>query len=84
MALALKHATKLQLIARFRERFAEATRLDVWRMAALIRNLIDEGEVTALQVRTAFGLTVGQFAALSARIDGHRTKYYELKNATGE
>lgn len=84
MALDLQHATKAQLVARFRERFANATRLDVWRMAAFIRNLIDEGEVTALQVRTAFGLTVGQFAALSARIDGHRTNYYALKDAVGE
>lgn len=84
MALTLNYATKQQLVARFRERFAGATRLDVWRMAALIRNLIDEGEVTVLQVRTAFGLTVAQFSALAARIDGHRTKYYELKNAVGE
>lgn len=84
MALNLRHATKLQLVARFRERFRDATRLDVWRMAALIRNLIDEGEVTALQVRTAFGLSAAQMSALSARIDGYRTKYYELKDAAGE
>lgn len=84
MALVLNHATKAQLADRFRARFRDATRLEVWRMASFIRKLIDDGDVTVLQVRTAFGLNSTQFNALASKFDAYRTKYYELKAAAGE
>lgn len=80
----LSHATKAQFAARFRERFRNAERLDVWRLAALIKMLFNEGDITVAQVRTAFELTTNQMNELASRIDAYTTKYYELKNAQGE
>ena len=82
--MTLNHATWAQLAARFRERFRDAEKLEVWRLAAFIKLLINEGYVTVTQVRNAFELTPEQFNALASRFDGYVTKYYELKNAAGE
>jgi len=80
----LQHATKAQLVARFRERFQSATQYEVWRLAAFVKSLLTSEEVTLTQLRTAFTLTTTQFNALVSRIDNYNTKYYELKSTVGE
>lgn len=82
--LTLNHATKTQLVARFRERFANATQHEVWRLAAFVKSLLNSEDITLLQLRNAFGLNATQFNALASRIDGYATQYYQLKNAVGE
>jgi hypothetical protein len=82
--MTLKHATWTQFAARFRARFRDAEQVEVWRLAALVKMLLNEGYVTVAQLRAAFDLTAAEMNALSSRIDGYVTKYYELKNARGE
>lgn len=41
MAITLNHATKTQLVNRFRNRFAESTQHEVWRLAAFIKSLLN-------------------------------------------
>jgi len=80
----LSHATWVQFAARFRERFRGAEKLEVWRLAALIKMLLNEGYITVAQIRNAFNLTANQMNELASRIDAYTTKYYEMKNAQGE
>lgn len=82
--LNLQHATKAQLLQRFRNRFAGVTQLEVWRLAAFVKALINAGDVTVAELRAAFNLTVNQMNALAAKLDGYATRYYELKSAAGE
>jgi hypothetical protein len=82
--MTLSHATWAQFAARFRARFRDAEQVEVWRLAALVKMLLNEGHLTVAQLRAAFELTASEMNALASRIDGYVTKYYELKNARGE
>lgn len=80
----LQHATKTQLLERFRGRFATTTQHEVWRLAAFVKSLINAGDVTVAELRAAFNLNVNQINVLAAKLDGYATRYYELKSAAGE
>lgn len=84
MALTLHHATPAQLVQRLRERFKAATREEVWRLAALLKARYDAGDFTALQLRTAFGMTVTQFNAFVTRVNAWAAKWNDLKASQGE
>lgn len=84
MALNLKHATKTQLVQRLRERFKAASREEVWRMAAMLKSHYDAGDFTAAQLRTAFGMTAGQFSTFADKLLVWANKWADLKAANGE
>jgi len=84
MALNLRHATKAQLVQRLRERFKSASREEVWRIAAMLKAHYDAGDFTALQLRTAFGMTAGQFSVFADKLLTWAGKWAELKSAEGE
>jgi hypothetical protein len=84
MALVLRHATKTQLIARLRERYQAAEREEVWRLAAFLLAQYQAGDFTALQLRTAFGMTAAQFTAFADRVQVLAAKWADLKASTGE
>jgi len=84
MALVLKHATKAQLVERLRERFRNAEREEVWRLAAKIKGWYDAGDVTALQLRNAFGMTAGEFSTFAGKLTTWAEKWAELQAAKGE
>jgi len=84
MALNLKHATKAQLVQRLRERFKDASREEVWRMAAMLKSHYDAGDFTAAQLRSAFGMTAGQFSAFADKLLAWAKQWADLKAAEGE
>ncbi len=84
MALNLHHATKAQLVQRLRERFKNASREDVWRMAAMLKSHYDAGDFTAAQLRSAFGMTAGQFSVFADKLLVWANKWADLKAAEGE
>ena len=84
MALNLQHQTPAQFAARLRQRFLNSTQVDTWRIATWMLNRIEAGDITELQARTAFGLTLVQWAALKTKLTTMRVNYLALQSAGGE
>ena len=84
MALTLRHQTKAQFAARLRERYRNASREEAARIATWVLNSIEAGDFTDLQVRTAFGLTSGQWTTLKAKLTTLRTNWLAVLAAAGE
>lgn len=84
MALNLNHQTKAQFAARLRARYKSADKAEACRLAAWILDRIDAGDFTELQVRTAFGLTAGQWTTLKAKLTTQRTHHNAVQAAVGE
>lgn len=84
MALNLRFQTAAQFAARLRERYRSASREEAARIATWILNRIDAGDITDVQVRNAFGLTVTQYNALKTRMGNLRTAYQAMQAAAGE
>lgn len=80
----LKHQTGTQFAARFRARYKDASRVECAKLAKWILDRIDAGNFTELAVRTAFGLTAGQWTTLKAKLTTMRTNYNAVLAATGE
>lgn len=84
MALVLRHQTAAEFVARFRARFRTAQREECMRMAWWLIERINAGDVTDLQVRNAFGLTVTQYNNLKTRLTNMHTAWTAVRNAAGE
>ena len=84
MALNLKYQTAAQFAARLRERYRYASREEAARIATWILNKIDAGDLTDVQVRNAFGLTLTQYNAMKTRMSNLRTAYQSVQSAVGE
>jgi hypothetical protein len=72
------------LIARMRELFRNNERERLCEIARWILNRINAGDLTDTQVRTAFGLTAGQYNALKNRITALATALDTVRGARGE
>ena len=84
MALVLRHQTKAQFAARLRERYRNASREQAAHIATWMLNSIEAGDITDLQVRTAFNLTSGQWTTLKAKMTTLRTNWLAVRAAAGE
>lgn len=84
MALTLNHQTAAQFAARLRERYRNADKLEVGRLAKWILDHLDAGDFTDTQIRNAFGLTAGQWTTLKSKMTTARTNYNALIALTGE
>lgn len=84
MALILVHQTPAQLAARLRVRYKAAVGDDCARIATWLLGHIEAGDFTDAQVRTAFGLTAGQWTTLKAKMTSLRTAWQATIAAVGE
>ena len=84
MALDLKHQTPAQFVARFRAAYRNANKDKAARMAAWLYDSVQAGDITAAQIRTAFGFTAAQFTAFQTRILALRDHYNAIQQAAGE
>ena len=83
--LGLQHQTAAAFAARLRERYRSAEREELVRFAWWIIEQIVAGNVTDAQVRTAFGLTAGQYSTLkSARLQPAHDAWAAVLAAKGE
>lgn len=80
----LQHQTPAQFAARLRARYSRANREQAGRIALKIADWIDAGDLTDLQVRSSFGLTVAQWAVLKARMQALRGHQQAIDAARGE
>jgi hypothetical protein len=80
----LVHQTAVQLAARFREAYRNASDIRQAKMATWILARIAAGTFTDTQVRNAFGLTTTQYNAMKARMTTLRDQYAAVMAARGE
>lgn len=80
----LVHQTALQLAAKFREAYREASDIRQAKLAAWILARIDAGTFTDTQVRNAFGLTQTQYSNMKTRMTTLRDQYAAVMAARGE
>jgi len=73
-----------QLLARLRELYRDGKAEQVARVATWLMNRLDAGDVTDLQLRTAFGLTVTQWNTLKAKMQALRADWQAVEQAAGE
>lgn len=84
MALNLQHQTAAQFVARFRAAYRNANKDKAARMAAWLYDRVQAGDITAAQIRTAFGFTAAQFTAFQSRILALRDHHVAIQQAAGE
>lgn len=84
MAINLQHQTPTQLAAKIRERFRNSRGQDAWKIATRLMDWLDAGDITDIQMRNTFGLTVVQWNELKVRLTNMRTRYLELQSTAGE
>lgn len=84
MALRLRYQTAAQFAARLRERYRTASREEAARIATWLLDRIDAGDLTDVQVRSAFELTTQQYTALKTRMTALRDAYRAVQAAAGE
>jgi len=80
----LEYATKSDFAPVMREAYRSSTKVGCGYLANWIINRITEGWVTEAQVRTAFGLTAGQWTTLKAKMMTLRDNYLAVQAAAGE
>jgi hypothetical protein len=84
MPLNLKHQTVAQFAALVRARYRDSQAEETARLAQAILDWTADGSVTDAQWQTAFGLNIGLWNALKARMGILRDQRRAIRNARGE
>jgi hypothetical protein len=79
-----KLLTGAQFLARLRAIYQEGKAEHIARIATWLMNRLDAGDVTDLQLRTAFGLNTTQWNALKAKMQALRADWLAVESAEGE
>lgn len=83
-APSLRFQTGAQFLGRLRELYRNGEAEELARIARWIRNRVQAGDVTAAQLRNAFGLTQAQWDALKAKMDVLAANLDGVEQAKGE
>lgn len=84
MAILLKHQTVEAFVARVRAAYRDGNTDTLLKVARFLVARIQAGDITAAQVRTAFGLNSTQWTALRARMQALIDADNTVKSAVGE
>ena len=84
VAPVLQFQTGSQFLDRLRAMYKKAADLECARLARWIANRVDAGDVTVLQIRTAFGMTSAQWTTFKVKLDNLRDRLNTIEAAAGE
>ena len=85
MALTLRYQTKTQLLTRLREKYKSSSKQQLAKLAAWLYDRYVDGDFTAAQIRTAFGLdTTAKWDAFRTKIQTLRDQYVAIDGTVGE
>jgi len=84
MAIKLRYATATQLGAGLRQRFKNASKEELYRLAAKIKKHYDLGDFTDAQMKNLFNLTTVQWNNLKTKINNYAAAYDAMQNSAGE
>jgi hypothetical protein len=76
--------TGAQFLARLRAIYLDGKTEQIARIATWLMNRLDAGDVTDLQLRTAFGLNTTQWNTLKAKMQALRADWLAVETAQGE
>jgi hypothetical protein len=78
------YQTAAQFADRLRARYRDSSEIECGRLATWLYNHYVSGNFTALQLRTAFGMTTTQFNTFVTKVQTLRTNYLAVLAARGE
>ena len=81
MAFNPRHQTKVQYLRRLRERYRDAVKMDACRLANRILRHLADGDVTLVQMQTAWGMTAQEWAAKAVNLQARADKWLAYKAA---
>ena len=81
MAFNPKHQTKVQYLRRLRERYRDATKMDACRLADRILRHLADGDVTLVQMQTAWGMTAQEWTVKAVQLQARADKWLAFKAA---
>ena len=81
MALNLRHQTKVQYLRRLRERYRAAEKMDACRLAHRFLKHLADGDVTLVQMQTAWNMTAQEWAAKAAQLQARADRWLAFKAA---
>lgn len=84
MALLLKHQTVEEFVSRFRAAYRDAERERCVQLCKFIISRINAGDITAVQVRAAFGLNSSQWTTLRNKMQSYIDAHSTVQSAIGE
>ena len=84
MALNLQHQTAAEFVSRFREKYRNSSREECARLAAWLYDRYAAGDVTAAQIKTAFGLSDAQWLVFRDKVLALREHWLAVQAAQGE
>lgn len=84
MALKFKYAMKAKFGSVMREKFRNATGLELYRLAAKIQAYQDAGDLSDAEMRTLFDLSMPQWATLKGKIKKYADAWNAMQNEVGE
>ena len=81
MAFNPRHQTKVQYLRRLRERYRDATKMDACRLADRILRHLADGDVTLVQMQTAWGMTAQEWTVKAVQLQARADKWLAFKAA---
>lgn len=84
MAILLKHQTVEAFVARVRAAYRDGNPETLVKIARFLIARVQAGDLTELQIRTAFGLNVTKWNALKAKMQALIDADNAVKSAVGE
>lgn len=81
MPLNLAHQTEAQYLSKLLQRYREATQMESCRLAHRMLQHLSDGDVTQAQMRGAWGMTAGQWAAKAAALQLRANKWASRRSA---
>jgi hypothetical protein len=84
MAITLHHQTADEFVERLKRRFKAAEKLEKARIATWIYDRFTAGNITAAQIKTAFGLTDAQLLVFRDRLMVLREHYLAIEAERAE
>lgn len=82
MAFNPRHQTKVQYLRRLRERYRDAVKMDACRLANRILRHLADGDVTLVQMQTAWGMTAQEWADKAVNLQARADKWLAFKAAS--
>lgn len=71
-------------LLKIKERYSKSNGIETCRIARWVVNRLNDGSVTVVQMRTAFGVTPAQWNSINGRMDTFANSLTSIETAVGE
>ena len=78
------HATKQDYANALRAAYKDAEKEELYRLSYKLYSRYDAGDLTAQELRTAFGMTPSEFSVFATKVQGYHDAWVTMRAAVGE